>query len=129
MSALTAPTSVLSSDAWSLEPRSTTSRLTGYPSSSTIPSKRSTRGVPYSGTQLPQRDTAALSRHPHGKRRHTCRPATCHRRKAEATTKTAGMKYHAYLHPPSTSEGVRRTQYNREMPHFMRRELKIRPRD
>ena len=45
----------------------------------------------YSGTQFPQRDTAALFRHTMRKRGYTCCPTTCHRRKAEATKKTPGI--------------------------------------
>ena len=45
----------------------------------------------YSGTQFPQRDTAALFRHTMRKRGYTCCPTTCNRRKAEATKKTVGI--------------------------------------
>ena len=47
--------------------------------------------VAYSGTKLPQRDTAALFRPTMRKRGYTCCPTTCNRRKAEATKKTAGI--------------------------------------
>ena len=51
----------------------------------------------YSGTQLPQRDTAALFRHTMRKRGYTCCLTTCQRRKAEATKKTAGIVTTEYL--------------------------------
>ena len=68
-------------------------------------SETTLRHRPDIGTQLPQRDTAALFRHPHGKRRNTCRTTTCHRKNGEETTKTTSIKKSCRF---STSELHRR---------------------
>ena len=68
-------------------------------------SETTLRHRPDIGTQLPQRDTATLFRHPHGKRRDTCRAATCRRRNGEETTKTTSIKKSCRF---STSELHRR---------------------
>ena len=50
-------------------------------------------------------ETLLLFRHPHGKRRNACRPATRRRRKGEATPKATSMKIQAISQPP---EALRR---------------------
>ena len=62
-------------------------------------------GVGRIATQLTQRDTVALFRHPHGKRRNACRPATRRRRKGEATPKATSMKIQVDAQPPKLFGG------------------------